>query len=86
MKGILLVLVITINCFVMDYVDAGIIGLKYAIILAVFDLLALGIFLMVEKKKSATSHTRNGHAHKEHGNKYTHIDCTPIKGGVSSVL
>lgn len=85
MKGILLMLVITINCFVMDYVDAGIIGLKYAIILAVFDLLALGIFLMVEKKKSATSHTRNGQAYHRH-TKLNHHKFTPYKGGMSSVL
>lgn len=77
-------LIFIVNAIVMDYVDAGVIGFQYAVILAVADFLMFSVFLMCEKKKSATCAKRNGQAHKEHI-KYIHHNCTPKKGGVSSV-
>lgn len=84
-KGISAMALFLANCFVMDSVDGGLIGFEYAVILAVFDVLAWCIFLVAEKKKSATSRPRNGQARKEH-NKYNHHKFTPYKGGVSSDL
>ena len=78
-------LIFIVNAIVMDYVDAGVIGFQYAVILAVADFFMFCVFLMSENKKSATSHTRNGQAHKEH-TKIIHKNCTPYKGGVSSGL
>lgn len=74
------------NGAIMDSVDAGTLGFKWAIYLLLIDLVAFGIFCANQKKKSATSRPRNGQARKEHKHKCIHIDCTPIKGGVSSVL
>ena len=50
-------------------------------------LVLLVLFLcLINRKKSATSRPRNGQAHKEQQLKCIHKNCTPYKGGMSSVL
>lgn len=43
------------------------------------------VALLINRKKSATSRPRNGQVHHRH-TKIIHKNCTPNKGGVSSVL
>ena len=73
------------NCIVMDYVDAGVLGFKWAIYLLLADLLILAIYDANKRKKSATSRPRNGQVHQRH-TKPNHYEFTPYKGGMSSVL
>lgn len=75
-NAILFVIILLINIAIMDSVDSGSIGLKYSIILAVFDLVLFGMFLIGETKKSAVSRKYNGQARGQHA-KYNHTYCTP---------
>ena len=43
------------------------------------------VALLINRKKSATSRTRNGQAHEEQQLKCIHTDYTPKSGGMSSV-
>ena len=73
------------NCIVMDYVDAGVLGFKWAIYLLLADLVLLAIFNANKRKKSAASRPRNGQAHHRHMT-FNYNKCTTTKGGMSSVL
>lgn len=75
-NAILFVIILLINIAIMDSVDSGSIGFKYSIILAVFDLVLFGMFLIGEMKKSAVSRKYNGQARNEHY-KCVHKDFTP---------
>lgn len=82
MKAVINTIVAFLMYGIYGGMEMGSISIKNGLIALIIGALFL---CLINRKKSATSHTRNGQAHKVH-TKLIHKNCTPCKGGMSSVL